>query len=214
MLANSHTPFGISSSWKSSSHFKVSFFHPCACNAQECNSTCPSICPFSGHRVHFPHHGLEHPRSVFSKPEIQFLVLMQLFSSHGSGITLSLCNSAKISREEATGCPFTKRGIILRAQEDIASREGGTFQTEKHCEGIGQRAKMCSTSSRQNVQVTHRQGGSAVLAAFLSKPFFFPHHQPLFFSLSHTVLPFPPPYFPQQCPFSCCFLFPVSAIPT
>lgn len=138
---------------------------------------------------------------------------MQLFSLRGSGITLSLCNSAKISREEATGCPFTKRGIILRAQEDMASREGGTFQTDKHCEGIGQRAKMYSTSSRQNVQVTHRQGGSAVLAAFLSKPFFFPHHQPLFFSLSHTVLPFPPPYFPLQCPFSCCFLFPVSTFP-
>lgn len=71
---------------------------------------------------------------------------------------------------------------------------------------------MCS-SSRQNRQETCRQGRSAVLTAFLSKPSFLPHHQPLFFSLSLTSLPFPPPYFPLQCPFSCCFLFPAGSFP-
>lgn len=139
------------------------------------------------------------------------LVLMQLCSLHGSGTTVSLCNSIKISREEPAGFPFTKRGVILRAQEDTVSREGGTFQTEKHCKEIGHRAKMCS--SRQNRQEACRQGGSAVLAASLSKSCFFPHHQPLFFCLSLPILPFPTPYFPLQCPFFCCFLFPVSSFP-
>lgn len=142
---------------------------------------------------------------------IQSVVLMQLFSLRGSGIARSLCDSAKISREDAIGCPYTECGVILWAQEDMVSREGGTLQTEKHCEWIVQRAKMCSSSSRQNGQGTGRQGGFAVLVAFLSKVVFFLHHQPLFFSLSLTVLPFPLPYFPLQCPFSCCLLFPVDS---
>lgn len=54
-------------------------------------------------------------------------------------------------------------------------------------------------------------GRFAVLVAFLCKLVFFPHHQPHFFSLSLSVLPFPPPYFPLQCPFSCCLLFPVGS---
>jgi len=76
------------------------------------------------------------PDLCFPNLNMQSLVLMQLCSLHGSGIPLSLCNSTKISREETTGCPLSKHGVILRAQEDTASREGGTFQTEKHREGI------------------------------------------------------------------------------
>lgn len=91
------------------------------------------------------------------------------------------------------------------------SREGGTLQTEKHREETGQRAKKCRRSSSKNEQGTGRQGGFAVLVAFLCKLVFLPHHQPHFFSLSLAVLPFPPPYFHLQCPFFCCLLFPVDS---
>lgn len=148
------------------------------------------------------------PQSIldlcFPNLNIQSLVLMQLFNLHGSSITVSLCNSTKISRKEATGCPFTKCEVILRAQDNTKSREGSPFQTQKHREGIGQRAKMCSSSSiRQNGQETCRHRGSAVLAAFLSKPFIptinlCPSACHLLFYLSSTLLA-------VQCPFSCCF---------
>lgn len=150
------------------------------------------------------------PYLCFPNLYIQSVVLMQLFSLHGSGITHSLCDSAKISREDATGCPCTEYGVILWAQEDRVSREGGTLQTEKYCEETGLRAKTCSSSSK-NGQGTGRQGGFAVLVAFLLKLVFFLHHQPLFFSLSLTVLLSPPPYFPLQCPFFFCLLFPVDS---
>lgn len=99
----------------------------------------------------------------------------------------------------------------------MVSRKGGIFQAEEHCEGTGQQ---CRNERQQTkwAEDTCRQGESAVLAAFLRKPFFFPHHQSLFLSLSLTVLPFPPPYFHLQCPFSCCFfffffIFPIGSFP-
>lgn len=120
----------------------------------------------------------------------------------------SLCDSANISREDALGCPYTECGAILWAQEDTVRREGGTFR-QRNTVGKLDSGQKCVAAAEKNGQGTGRQGGFAVLVAFLHKLVFFPHHQPLFFSLSLTILPFPPPYFPPQCPFSCCLLFPV-----
>lgn len=55
------------------------------------------------------------PYLCFPNLYIQSVVLMQLFSLHGSGITHSLCDSAKISREDVIGCPYTERGVIFWA---------------------------------------------------------------------------------------------------
>lgn len=107
-------------------------------------------------------------------------------------------------------------GAPLSQSMERCGECGGSHLPDRHSEELStQRAKMHSSHSRwwnQRWQPC-RQGGAAELAAFLSKPSFFHQHQPLFCSLSLTAVPFPPPYFHLQSPFSYCFLFPVDSFP-